>query len=99
MFKIFNRFFFIFLFLNNEIDYDETQKMKKLFEKFFFFLQKTLNVYSRNFDILIEIKSEFAQMYNNQKKIKKKKIELKTIVKIAARQQRFDFIYFLFAIN
>ena len=86
----FQSFFSIFLLLSNQIDYNETQKIEKLFEKFSFSLKKTLSVYSRQFDILIEIKIVFTRMYNNQKKIEKKKIEKKI-----AQQQFFDFIYFI----
>ena len=91
----FQSFFSIFLLLSNQIDYNETQKIEKLFEKLFLSLKKTLSVYSRQFDILIEIKIVLTQMYNNQKKIKKKKIE-----KRIAQQQFSDFIYVIaFAIS
>ena len=91
----FQSFFSIFLLLSNQIDYNETQKIEKLFEKFSLSLRKTLSVYSRQFDILIEIRIVLTQMYNNQKRIKKKKIEKKI-----AQQQFFDFIYVIvFAIS
>ena len=43
----FQSFFSIFLLLSSQIDYNEIQKIEKLFEKFSFSLRKTLNVYSR----------------------------------------------------
>ena len=85
----FQSFFSIFLLLSNQIDYNETQKIEKLFEKFSFSLKKTLSVYSRQFVTFVEIRIEFTQMYNNQKKIKKKKIEMKI-----AQSQCFVFIFF-----
>ena len=86
----FQSFFSIFLLLSSQIDYNKTQKIEKLLEKLSLSLRKTLSVYSRQFDILIEIKIVFTRMYNNQKKIRKKKIEKKI-----AQQQFFDFIYVL----
>ena len=71
-------------------DYNEIQKIKKLFEKLSLSLRKTLSVYSRQFDILIEIKIVFTRMYNSQKRIRKKKVEKKI-----AQQQHSDFIYFI----
>ena len=85
----FQSFFSIFLLLSNQIDYNETQKIQKLFEKFSLSLKKTLNIYSRQFVIFVDVKIEFTQMYNNQKRIKKKKVEMKI-----AQSQRFAFIYF-----
>ena len=86
----FQSFFSIFLLLSSQIDYNETQKIEKLFEKLSLSLRKTLSVYSRQFDTLIEIKIVFTRMYNNQKRIKKKKVE-----KRIAQQQHSDFIYFI----
>ena len=86
----FQSFFSIFLFLSSQIDYNETQKIEKLLEKFSLSLRKTLSVYSRQFDILIEIRIVLTRMYNSQKRIRKKKVE-----KRIAQQQHSDFIYFI----
>ena len=85
----FQSFFSIFLLLSSQIDYNETQKIEKLLEKLSFSLRKTLSVYSRQFAILIEVRIEFTQMYNNQKRIRKKKVEMKI-----AQSQCFVFISF-----
>ena len=85
----FQSFFSIFLFLSSQIDYNETQKIEKLFEKLSFSLRKTLSVYSRQFAIFVEVRIELTQMYNSQKRIRKKRIEMKV-----AQSQRFAFIYF-----
>ena len=74
----FQSFFSIFLLLSSQIDYNETQKIEKLLEKLSFSLRKTLNIYSRQFAILVEIRIELTQMYNNQERIRKKRIEKKT---------------------
>ena len=85
----FQSFFSIFLLLSNQIDYNEIQKIEKLFEKFSLSLKKTLSIYSRQFVIFVDVKIEFTQMYNSQKRIKKKRVEMKV-----AQSQRFAFIYF-----
>ena len=85
----FQSFFSIFLLLSSQIDYNETQKIEKLLEKLSLSLRKTLSVYSRQFDTLIEVRIVLTQMYNSQKRIRKKKIE-----KRIAQQQLSDFIYF-----
>ena len=85
----FQSFFSIFLLLSNQIDYNETQKIEKLLEKLSFSLRKTLSVYLRQFVIFVEVRIELTQMYNNQKRIKKKKIEKKI-----AQSQCFVFISF-----
>ena len=74
----FQSFFSIFLFLSSQIDYNETQKIEKLFEKFSFSLKKTLSIYFRQFVTFVEIKIELTQMYNNQERITKKRVEKKT---------------------
>ena len=85
----FQSFFSIFLLLSSQIDYNETQKIEMLLEKLSFSLRKTLSVYSRQFATLVEVRIELTQMYNNQKKIRKKRIEMKV-----AQSQRSAFIYF-----
>ena len=85
----FQSFFSIFLLLSSQIDYNETQKIEKLLEKLSFSLRKTLSIYSRQFATLVEVKVELTQMYNNQKRIKKKRVEMKI-----AQSQRSAFIYF-----
>ena len=84
----FQSFFSIFLLLSSQIDYNETQKIEKLLEKLSLSLRKTLSVYSRQFDILIEVRIVLTRMYNSQKRIRKKKVEKRIA------QQHSDFIYF-----
>ena len=92
----FQKFFSNFLRLSATIEYNENTKLEKLHEKLSIKLKNVLSNNSREFFILIEIRTEFSKIYNNQKKIRRQRVEEKI-----ARLFRFEYAQskFIFAIS
>ena len=89
----FQTFYFIFLRLNNSIDYSEIIKIEKVMKKIFWNLKEIMSVYFREFIIFDEIWIILQQIYNRQTNFRREKI--------ATRQQRsklsqFKFIFVVF---
>ena len=92
----FQKFFSNFLRLSATTEYNENTKLEKLHEKLSIKLKNLLSNNFREFFILIEIRIEFSKIYNNQKKIRRQRVEKKI-----ARLFRFEYAQsrFTFAIS
>ena len=73
----FQKFFSNFLRLSVATEYSENTKLEKLHEKLSIKLKNVLSNNSREFFTLIEIRIELSKIYNNQKKIRKQRVEKK----------------------
>ena len=92
--RSFQKFFSNFLRLNVAIEYNENTKFEKLHEKLSIKLKNVLSNNSREFFILIEIRIELSKIYNNQKKIRRQRIEKKIarLFRFEYTQSKFTFV-------
>ena len=89
----FQKFFSNFLRLSATIEYNENTKLEKLHEKLSIKLKNVLSNNSREFFTLIEIRIELSKIYNNQKKIRKQRVEEKIARLSRSEYAQFRFIF------